>query len=351
MKKVHSFIHKDDLIHMDLSKITKVTNRKKMIVKKKTEFHKTPNVHYMEIKTEYLIKNYPNYKLIENPIEEWDSKEPVPVECYPRLRQRKSAWLSLPHDFRGSDLGKLTGLFLEKACKRFDFKYQKKNLNEFVDCILGKKKDYSSIQYILDWGTYHENNGLKALLDLFKDNCWDIQIKEIGTCGFECDGMKIISSPDGIFTANNIEGIDCEIKGIIEIKCKNPYIMNGSGFGYFYKYILPDESVKYYYIPQIQMEMWASGLKWAFVVLFTLNGTRILLIQRDDDYIKMILDILKFIRRKYTSEDSFLNVESGVKNPFNEISDLHNDFIRKTSYLNTLYQSNKTKKWFVKPRS
>jgi len=318
-------------------------------VKPKSQYHKKVDVHFMEITQECLLKLYPNCKLIKEPIIEWDNEEPIPVHLYPIVRQRSPAWFKIKSDYRGSDLPKLTGMFLHRACKLFKYPSYPGCIDEFVSCTKKEKIDLSSKQYILDWGTYHENNGMKALLDLFKVKGFEIQIDEVGTYHKDIGCLDFTSSPDGLFTAKGIGGVDQEIKGVIEIKCKNPYIKDKNGSGYFYNYIEAPDNMAHYQLMQPHLEMFATNREFALFVIFTLNGTKVFFIKRDDEYIELIIKIIHFVHKKYRLGKCFDSIlKGGVKDPFNDIFETYSKFLSKSKQLLELYGSSKTVSWKIK---
>lgn len=131
--------------------------------------------------------------------------------------------------------------------------------------------------------------------------------------------------PENEWMMASLDGMDMEEKNIVEIKCpgKEDHFAAVSN-------IVPD---KYY--PQLQHQLAVTGLKMAYYFSYTPTSSKIIEVQRDDDYISKMIKkerefydcLLEFVPPKLTQRDyversdlewqelsiSYLNVQRELK--------------------------------------
>jgi hypothetical protein len=345
--------------------------------KKKKKFEISPDLFKDSITTKYLLNNYKNYHEIDNPIIE-KPKTPLSFKDYPRVRQRSDAFWEVRGDYTASSLNIKLGLKLKYAKDYFRKKgiekyyATKKSLTEWIYSMNKFKIDLSHIQYMLDWGTNHENNAIKDLLDSMNEMNSIIDVYEVGAYAkvFGNGKIKYTDAPDGLFIIKQFNGLVEEFDGIIEIKCPGPYSPNSKGGGWFYDpHLQPQDYMRYDYIQQMQMHMYASGRYYGIYICYTISKTNFILVEYDEEYCNMIIKLIEFLDETYNKFDekdstTFIEIQDPndkkmkkcsrkykefidgkITNPFKPVETLYNQFLKKTVDLYELYASDDVFKW------
>jgi hypothetical protein len=199
--------------------------------------------------------------------------------------------------------------------------------------IQGKKPNMAFVRYKLRWGNYHERNGLESLFRCFSGKEYNLELYEVGTYIREISpNYDFLASPDGLFKFTMWKGEKVTFDGTVEIKsspCPWDYVKKSKdNKGFVYN---PDAVAKrsmiYYYIPQVMMQMYAAKKAYALFIAWTPNGKPfVCIIRYNEEYVKLILEIIHFVREKYYKNPNAQMVED----PYEPISDTYSKFLRMT---------------------
>ncbi len=277
---------------------------------------KTPNIRWRELIMSIEIYDLLNYKPIDNPITEYN--ENIKKEDYPNVRQRSEAWYELRRNknnkkptFGSSSVATLLGFFLPYVKDRFNKKMKSwdKELQDFNDLLSLKEIKFNeSQQLLLDWGKNHELNGSVAFAMMFENS----KIQEVGCYLIEREKYNIVVSPDGL-DMDNIT---------LEIKCPFPFGYDKENDEYYFNpRKFPHKKIPYYYIPQVQLQMHATGRKYCYFISYTpSNGTRIFQTYYNENYVNMLFDALDWLIENYL-------YKTVKNNPFeNYIDEIHKEY-------------------------
>ncbi|KAL4570129.1 hypothetical protein LXL04_025780 [Taraxacum kok-saghyz] len=129
-------------------------------------------------------------------------------------------------------------------------------------------------KHAMEWGVIHEQTAIEK----YKS----ITGREVGSLGFATHSEDsfdwIGASPDGL--------LGClSNPGILEVKC--PYNKGKP------ETAVPWNSMPFYYMPQIQGQMEVMDRDWVDLYCWTINGSTIFRVCRDESYWKLIYGVLR----------------------------------------------------------
>lgn len=223
-------------------------------------------------------------------------------------------WETPPFVYTGSMVGLALGLKLKKVNKLYDTSFGKSSdLEEFKNYYRGVPSKFTG-NYCTEFGTKHEGNGSEHLrassmepIDLYQTGPFSKKLSE---------HVLGVASPDGIFShkrSNNPEYKD--LIGTVEIKSRSPYFITDKGYPIETKCEV-FQTPPHYYWAQIQWQMLMGDFYASYFVSWSpKKGSKISLIERDEDFCKSMVKILlwshdKYVLRKcdFRGDDPFLDI-------------------------------------------
>lgn len=210
------------------------------------------------------------------------------IECYPKPK------------IGASFLATALGLFHKDASEKFGRKYYKPEIEKFKSYYNRDiPVDMSSIEYLTEWGTLHEDLGIEAIIKCFKNQKSKIELYEVGTFVYNIySKLDLNASPDALFILTDEMGR--KIDGVVEIKCRSPWVKNQYKRNYTYSEIEPYDTPPLYYYPQMWAQALAAGKSWIlFCSVTPVNGSWIFLIKFHLPYAELFLELVKFVNEKY----------------------------------------------------
>lgn len=150
--------------------------------------------------------------------------------------------------------------------------------NQLFSDLHGLQTESSESNLAMLWGSINEDSALVTYLkNFFSHNKGKAVVKETGIWFLKDENNQnwLGSSPDAIIEEDGI------LKTVIEIKC--PY-MGGKP--------VPYKNVCVNHIPQIMLEMFCTSTQQCHYVVWTPVGTKVFLVERDDEYLKLLLNYL-----------------------------------------------------------
>jgi hypothetical protein len=230
------------------------------------------------------------------------------IKDYDRIRPYSPAWYYAREyhpqlnngKFRygGSSLGTLLGFFTSYTQNYWGEKWPIIN-NDFQAVLMSgtmentKPKEISPrTQLCFDWGHAHESNAILEFL-----NSWaDIEVLECGPKVYNIpqSPISLFVTPDGLWR-NTRSGLT----GCLEVKSRFPFNYDEDKERWNYSARVPWSHRKNIYEAQIQFEMIATGELRNINLCYTPSVTRGWIIERDDLYIAMCEDALRWLVHKY----------------------------------------------------
>ena len=150
--------------------------------------------------------------------------------------------------------------------------------NQLFSDLHGLQTESSESNLAMLWGSINEDSALVTYLkNFFSHNKGKAVVKETGIWFLKDENNQnwLGSSPDAIIEEDGI------LKTVIEIKC--PY-MGGKP--------VPYKNVCVNHIPQIMLEMFCTSTQQCHYVVWTPVGTKVFLVERDNEYLKLLLNYL-----------------------------------------------------------
>lgn len=299
--------------------------------------HKTVTHEYRLIHVNTLLEEFDNYYPLEHPI--LDTSEITSDNIW-SIVQRTTPWFDLREGLvpcypnpkvSASMLPLLTGMFLEEAREFFGEKYYTAARIEWINQVVhGKDKDFGWVDYKLKHGNKHEMNGTLSLLKLFAEkNGFKFEFHETGSYIREIEkGLDFLASPDGLFKFTLFDGRLIVFDGTIETKCSPcPWQFYPSVGGFNWNDVFPPEYMIYYYVPQSQMQMYASRkFQGLFDAWTPAHGSTIFLTTLHYEYVELIKIHINFVRSTYYKKPKVVVPE----NPFEPIAKEHRRLLELT---------------------
>lgn len=303
-----------------------------------------------------ILEKIKGYHPTKNPIT--DAKEVTAQNCYRIVQNEGDAWDLwrkgvVPKDktpngkrkiyVNASSLADYLGLKLKPATNLFGTKYYPDSLNQFKTKVSQVRQVIEGFQ--LEWGHFHETNAIHSLIksskipiDVFQFGCAERKINpehyskdlkydfEFDTSN---DDFEIIikASPDGIFTHKRATDENFnQLNGIVEAKARTTHMTTSSGTFKIRGEVRPFETVPEIYIAQMYAQMFTVDKFYGYFISWSLtNGSNVMLLERDEEYMRLMFFIIKFVIKKYIIGKATIN-----DNPFSDISHVYSKFLRKT---------------------
>ena len=239
---------------------------------------------------------------------------------------------SNPFVYTASALTNVLGMMLEPAARQFNvMKYFKPSkITEFMEYAATNTTNIRQ-NTMMSFGNYHEDNGLYNFIR-HMDETLPMKVYQIGSFRKQLiknTNVWFAATPDFLCESITIDGF----YATGEIKSKCPWYESDTGYigPWDVAKSYPYTELPYYYLPQFMLQMYVTGMHYGYFITSSLaNGARISLYKRDEEYIEMILELLRYYHQTYVVEKSPFP-KSG--NPYEKVNDLYKRFLSRTLML------------------